>query len=103
MAHELFMNENGQASMAYVGKTPWHGLGQQLTEDSPIDVWAHQAGMDYFIEEAPVEYTVNAQHKTYTGKKVLFRNDTGVALSVVSDRYKVVQPLDVLEFFRNLT
>lgn len=103
MAHELFMNENGQASMAYVGKTPWHGLGQQLTEDSPIDVWARQAGMDYFIEEAPVEYTVNAQHKTYTGKKVLFRNDTGVALSVVSDRYKVVQPLDVLEFFRNLT
>jgi len=34
---------------------------------------------------------------------VLFRNDTGVALSVVSDRYKVVQPAEVLEFFRNLT
>lgn len=103
MAHELFVNEEGKASMAYVGQAPWHGLGQQLTEDSPLEVWSREAGMDYFIEEAPVEYTVNDQHNVYTGKKVLFRNDNGAALSVVSDRYKVVQPLEVLEFFRNLT
>lgn len=103
MAHELNINADGTANMAYVGETPWHGLGQQLTENSPIEVWAKQAGMDYFIEEAPVEYSVNDQHNVYTGKKVLFRNDSGVALSVVSDRYKVVQPLEVLEFFRNLT
>jgi phage/plasmid-like protein (TIGR03299 family) len=103
MAHELFMNEEGQASMAYVGAAPWHGLGQQLTENSTLEVWAKQAGMGYFIGETPVEYSVNDQHNVYTGKKVLFRNDTGVALSVVSDRYKVVQPLEVLEFFRNLT
>ena len=103
MAHELFINQDGKASMAYVGDAPWHGLGQQLTVDSPIEVWAQQAGMDYFIEETPVEFTVNNEHKLYTGKKVLFRNDNGTALSVVSDRYKVVQPLEVLEFFRNLT
>ena len=103
MAHELFVNENGKASMAYVGATPWHGLGQQLTENSPIEVWATEAGMDYYIEEAPVQYSVNTEHKVYSGRKVLFRNDTGTALSVVSDRYKVVQPLEVLEFFRNLT
>lgn len=103
MAHELYINQDGKASMAYVGDTPWHGLGQQLTIDSPIEVWAQQAGMDYFIEETPVEFTVNNEHKLYTGKKVLFRNDNGTALSVVSDRYKVVQPLEVLEFFRNLT
>lgn len=103
MAHELFIGQEGKAAMAYVGAAPWHGLGQQLTENSPIEVWAREAGMDYFIEEAPVEYTVNDLHKSYPGRKVLFRNDTGVALSVVSDRYKVVQPLEVLEFFRNLT
>jgi phage/plasmid-like protein (TIGR03299 family) len=103
MAHELNINADGTANMAYVGATPWHGLGKQLTENQPIEVWAQQAGMDYFIEEAPVEYTVNAQHNIYAGKKVLFRNDNGKALSVVSDRYKVVQPLEVLEFFRNLT
>jgi len=103
MAHQLDFKEDGTARMAYVGETPWHGLGSKLSENSPIEVWAKQAGMDYFIGETPVEYSVNDQHNIYTGKKVLFRNDNGAALSVVSDRYKVVQPLEVLEFFRNLT
>lgn len=105
MAHELFINEEGKASMAYVGQAPWHGLGQQLTEDSPIEVWAREAGMDYYIESAQVHYPapVSQEMLQFAGKKVLFRNDTGAALSVVSDRYKVVQPLEVLEFFRNLT
>jgi phage/plasmid-like protein (TIGR03299 family) len=33
-------------------------------------------------------------------KLVLFRSDTGAPLGVVSDSYKVVQPREVLEFFR---
>lgn len=105
MAHELFINQEGMASMAYVGATPWHGLGQQLTENSPIEVWAREAGMDYYIDSAQVHYPAPSGQEMlqFAGKKVLFRNDTGAALSVVSDRYKVVQPLEVLEFFRNLT
>jgi phage/plasmid-like protein (TIGR03299 family) len=34
---------------------------------------------------------------------VLFRSDTGTPLSIVSDAFKVVQPGEVLEFFRDLT
>lgn len=34
MAHEL-MNAN---DMAYIGATPWHGLGNQLPENQPIEV-----------------------------------------------------------------
>jgi len=105
MAHELFINQEGKASIAYAGATPWHGLGQQLTENSPIEVWAREAGMDYYIDSAQVHYPAPSSQEMlqFAGKKVLFRNDTGAALSVVSDRYKVVQPLEVLEFFRNLT
>ena len=33
-------------TMAYVGATPWHGLGNQLTTHQPLQVWAKQAGMD---------------------------------------------------------
>ena len=34
---------------------------------------------------------------------VLYRSDTDAALSVVSQRYKVVQPQEVLEFYRDLS
>src|SRR5690606_22192456 len=33
--------------MAYVGQTPWHGLGNALTPRQPLDVWAQQAGMNW--------------------------------------------------------
>ena len=36
-------------------------------------------------------------------QKVLYRSDTHAALSVVSQRYKVVQPQEVLEFYRDLS
>ena len=35
-------------------------------------------------------------------QNVLFRSDTNAPLSIVSDRYQIVQPAEVLEFFRNL-
>ncbi|MDO9177670.1 MAG: DUF932 domain-containing protein [Agitococcus sp.] len=95
-------------TMAYVGSTPWHGLGNQLTENQPLDVWAKEAGMDWTIREAPVRFI--AGNDAYTGSimtfpenKVLFRSDTNAPLSVVSQRYQVVQPREILEFYRDLT
>ena len=44
-------------SMAYVGETPWHGLGNALTAQQPIEVWAQQAGMDWRIESSDVSYS----------------------------------------------
>ncbi len=43
-------------SMAFVGQTPWHGLGNQLIPNQPIEVWAKQAGMDWRIESSDVSY-----------------------------------------------
>ena len=40
--------------------------------------------------------------KTYPDSKVLYRSDTLAPLSVVSNRYQVVQPHTVLEFYRDL-
>ena len=112
MAHELTMN--GEiAEMAYVGQEPWHGLGQKLEENASIEEWQKAAGMDWTIQSNPVLYsdnfqeasynrTLNSAHRTFGGQNVLFRSDTGKPLSIVSDRYKAVQPKEVLEFFRDL-
>ncbi len=95
-------------TMAYVGETPWHGLGNRLSERQPLEVWAHEAGMDWMIKESPVRFA--ADHwsggeliKPFAEQKVLYRSDTLEPLSVVSDRYKVVQPSQILEFYRDLT
>lgn len=102
MAHEL----DTAKDMAYAGATPWHGLGNKLPRNQPIEVWQKSAGMDFEINETDVLYSVsggNGIHlKSNPDSKVLFRSDTFAPLSVVSKRYNVVQPHDVLEFYRDL-
>lgn len=95
-------------NMAYVGQQPWHGLGNLLAPKQPLEVWAKQAGMDWQIQETPVRFmTDTAGHlgaiESFPDHKVLYRSDTKQALSVVSKRYQVVQPREVLEFYRDLT
>lgn len=101
MAHQV---EN----MAYVGQTPWHGLGNQLAKRQSIDVWAKQAGMNWDIRETPVRFMSKStdylgEIMSFPEQKVLFRSDTNAPLSVVSQRYQVVQPREILEFYRDLT
>src|SRR5476649_388214 len=94
--------------MAYIGDVPWHGLGNQLSANEPIEVWAQQAGMDWTICESPVSFkTKDAASldviQSFPENKVLFRSDTKAPLSVVSQRFQVVQPGEILEFYRDLT
>lgn len=95
-------------TMAYAGATPWHGLGNHLTPKQPIEVWQHEAGMDWKIQDSPVHFksdtigTLGSIH-SFPEQKVLYRSDTKAPLSVVSNRYQVVQPREVLEFYRDLT
>ncbi|OTG87376.1 DUF932 domain-containing protein [Acinetobacter sp. ANC 3813] len=101
MAHQI-------EQMAYVGQTPWHGLGNRLTHNQPIEVWAQQAGMDWRIESSNVSYMVQNERgqsiiMPYEEQRVLYRSDTHAPLSVVSQRYQEVQPKEILEFYRDLT
>jgi phage/plasmid-like protein (TIGR03299 family) len=89
-------------TMAYINETPWHNIGNQLNPNQPLEVWLQQAGMDWSIQSSPVNYTDQDQTRQFNDAKVLFRSDTGDALSVVSNRYQVVQPREVLEFYREL-
>jgi phage/plasmid-like protein (TIGR03299 family) len=109
-------------TMAYTGQQPWHGLGNPLGPNQPIEVWAERAGMNWHIESAEVRYVaapsapsgmsgssnpsassgIGAIH-AFPEQKVLYRSDTKAPLSVVSSRYQVVQPAEILEFYRDLT
>ncbi|WP_454826716.1 DUF932 domain-containing protein [Paraburkholderia xenovorans] len=95
-------------SMAYVGETPWHGLGNQLAPNQPIEIWAKQADMDWRIESSEVRFVAGANGNlgsihAFPEQRVLYRSDTKEPLSVVSSRYQVVQPRQILEFYKDLT
>lgn len=101
MAHEV-------QTMAYSGNLPWHNLGNQLSPNQPIEVWQHEAGMNWQIREAPVLFNANQDEgsllnlRSNPDTKVLYRSDSLEPLSVVSKRYQTVQPKEVLEFYRDL-
>ena len=88
-------------TMAYRNATPWHGLGNRLTENQP-EVWLKEAGMEWHILNARVQYRAGFELQDFADQRVLFRSDTLQPLSVVSKRYQVVQPREVLEFYRDL-
>jgi len=93
-------------NMAYVNEEPWHGLGNKLSPKQPIETWIKEAGMAFTIKESPVLFNIaadNGMHiKTHSDGKVLYRSDNNLSLSVVSNRYKVVQPREVLHFYKDL-
>ncbi|QKL55752.1 DUF932 domain-containing protein [Ralstonia solanacearum] len=94
-------------TMAYVGQQPWHGLGNKLAPKQSLEAWAEHAGMNWTIESSEVRFVTGAGNigaiHAFPDQKVLYRSDTKAPLSVVSARYNVVQPREVLEFYRDLT
>jgi phage/plasmid-like protein (TIGR03299 family) len=101
MAHEIDCS-TGKPAHAYVGEPPWHGLGEELPEGQPIEAWIKAARLDWELEKLPVQYFIGAKFRVMDDRFVLARSDTGAALSVVSGDYYIVQPRQVLEFYRDL-
>jgi phage/plasmid-like protein (TIGR03299 family) len=107
MAHQIDTTSLNRASYASTQRE-WHGLGELMPVGQDVEAWATAAGMEYKVQRGVIRYATErltpdaAIHnlKTIEDKLVLFRSDTGAPLGVVSDSYKVVQPREVLEFFR---
>jgi phage/plasmid-like protein (TIGR03299 family) len=107
MAHEIDTTSIGRASYASTQRE-WHGLGEMMLPGAPVEDWQKASGMEYKVLRGVIRYATERltpdagihNLKTIDDKLVLFRSDTGAPLGVVSDGYKVVQPREVLEFFR---
>ena len=91
MAHLIETNSLTQKNeIAFVGSVPWHGLGQQLTPDQPIEVWAKEAGLDW---QAKITQVCFKDNQVFAGQNVIYRNDTNKPLGIVTDRYKIHREL----------
>jgi phage/plasmid-like protein (TIGR03299 family) len=104
MAHEI-ANINGVAQYASTQRE-WHGLGELMLPGATVEKWQQSSGMLYEVKRGFVRFaTERGQSAEDMGKiedkVVLFRSDNKAPLGVVSGSYKVVQPAEVLEFFRD--
>jgi phage/plasmid-like protein (TIGR03299 family) len=107
MAHAIDFSK-GRAAMAFTGNRNaiWHGLGEAMPEDAPIEEWERAAGMDWQIQRSKVRFATSredvAAPTVWPDYHVLLRSDTKAPLAVVSDSFQVVQPREVLSFFADL-
>ena len=75
-----------------------------MDPDQSIDEWVVAAGLDYEVQNRPAFFKdVDGLEVAIPQAKALVRSDTNDTLAMVSRRYKVVQPREVLEFYRTLT
>lgn len=103
MSAEITIRADGKAEFAYAGDAAWHGLGSQLTEGASIEDWIVEAGLSWEVFQSAVQFTSMEGQHVYDGKRILFRSDTKEPMSIVGKDYKIVQPAEVMEFFRDLT
>lgn len=93
-------------SLAFVGEVPWHGEGEQITQEeaNDLDKLIVTAGLDWTVSKRPVRYvdSVGETAHTFKDRFVLARDHDDKPYSVVSGRYKPVQPKQIMEAFRDL-
>jgi phage/plasmid-like protein (TIGR03299 family) len=93
MSHEV-------ETMAYAGATPWHGLGEQVSNDLSPAQMMEKAGCAWDVEKRPMTYMVNGNRmKIVPGKKALVRSSDDLLLDVVGDDWNPVQNKDAFNFF----
>jgi phage/plasmid-like protein (TIGR03299 family) len=86
-------------SMAYAGDTPWHGLGQRLTEEEGRR-WERvhqQAGLDWTVEKVRL---MTSDTKELVNHYVTRRTRDGKILGTVGPRYCVLQNDEAFRWFQ---
>lgn len=100
----LVLNFGGQDDLGYLAgtDTPWHGLGQVIPQNQPLDVWMKMSNLNWQAERTSALFrdTTGLLHKSETD--ILYRNDNFMQLGTCSDKYKIVQPNEVINFFEDL-
>jgi phage/plasmid-like protein (TIGR03299 family) len=80
----------------------WKGLGVQIDITQSAKDWQEAAGMTFSVEESKVLYDAAGSIHELPGKKVLYRSDNYKPLSIVGNEFKIIQPENVITFFKGI-
>jgi len=106
MAHQLEVNEQGEARMFYAGKAPWHGLGTAVEKEITSTAAMKLAGLDWKVEKSPVyAQTLRAdvlQYREVSEHKIVMRTEDQAVLGLVGDSYELIQNEEAFGFLDSL-
>lgn len=83
--------------MMFVGKTPWHGLGNVLQDNPTVAEAMVAAGLDW---EVGLKDLVTAGDNIPVNARATYRKDNNTILGVVGPRYNPLQNQDSLNWFQ---
>jgi phage/plasmid-like protein (TIGR03299 family) len=99
MAHMIEKNQ-----MAFVGETPWHGLGVEVPAGSTGAEMLKVAGLDWQVQRRQLAMRngqgVDLLTNPLTGYRAIVRATDDKVFQIATDGYKVVQNAEVVDFFR---
>lgn len=105
MAHEIEIIE-GEASMAYAGDLPWHGLGHRVDNDISVDDMMIAANLDWTLAKHPIFTNVYDEEKRVPKKVIIenkfavTRNTDNKVMTICGPNWEPIQNEQAFEFFR---
>jgi phage/plasmid-like protein (TIGR03299 family) len=95
MSHEV-------ETIAYVGETPWHGIGTRCADGISTDDMLVAAGLDWTVKQYPMQVTLeDGKSIDVEGKRALIRSKDHKVMNVSSDSWTPVQNADLIGFMRS--
>jgi phage/plasmid-like protein (TIGR03299 family) len=101
MAHQID-ETTGQAAIAYIGSTPWHGLGKRITptQARDLDYVRIAAGLDFTVDARGIAFLQDGAWQATPKGQAVVRTDTNAVLGIVGPSYTVVQNAQALDVLR---
>lgn len=101
MAHAIDQTA-GTDAIAYIGSTPWHGLGTRITpaQARDLDYVRVAAGLDWQVEARAVAFQHNGEWVATDKGQAIVRTDTGRVLGIPGPAYTPAQNAQVLDVLR---
>ncbi len=106
MAHELHI-EDGRASIMYVGREPWHGLGTKLDRPATAAEAIKAAHLDYEVRKIPLHAHENGFGLRVEGKYAVvpankWNQPTCPIFGIVGEGYRILQNVEAFAWFDSI-
>jgi len=96
-------------------RSPWKGLGKDVSYTEQLKEVLEIAGLDFVVDKAPVKWNPDWQREkelvptdfldmyyNMPGSYVTFRTDTNMPFGIVGSKYEIVQNYDAFKFIEML-